>query len=267
MAGMLFTGNAIFTSIAVGAMLMVAVALIGSLSILPAMLSKLGDRVDRGRIPYLGRRGHRESRIWGFVLDRVLRRPLLAALLSGGALLALAAAGADAAHAAAELHRPAAVAADRPHLRADPDRVPRRADAGDRRRQGGRRDRAAGAAGARGAAGEGARRPARCRSRSTTEVNPARTVATVSIPLAGNGDNARRSRRCETLRNDVIPRDDRCRPRHDRRGDRRDGRHARLQRADEEPRAARLRLRARPLLPAPARDLPVARDPGRRRCC
>ncbi|HVV57206.1 MAG TPA: MMPL family transporter, partial [Gaiellaceae bacterium] len=42
MAGMLFTGNAIFTSIAVGAMLMVAVALIGSLSILPALLSKLG---------------------------------------------------------------------------------------------------------------------------------------------------------------------------------------------------------------------------------
>ena len=42
MAGMLFTGNAVFTSIAVGAMLMVAVALIGSLSILPALLSKLG---------------------------------------------------------------------------------------------------------------------------------------------------------------------------------------------------------------------------------
>ncbi len=48
MAGMLFTGNAVFTSIAVGAMLMVAVALIGSLSILPAMLSKLEHRVDKG---------------------------------------------------------------------------------------------------------------------------------------------------------------------------------------------------------------------------
>ena len=53
---MLFTGNAVFTSIAVGAMLMVAVALIGSLSILPALLSKLGHRVDKGRIPFLGRR-------------------------------------------------------------------------------------------------------------------------------------------------------------------------------------------------------------------
>jgi RND superfamily putative drug exporter len=90
MAGMLFTGNAIFTSIAVGAMLMVAVALIGSLSILPALLGKLGHRVDRGKIPLLARRGDGESRVWGFVLDRVMRRPAVAALLSGGALVALA---------------------------------------------------------------------------------------------------------------------------------------------------------------------------------
>ena len=90
MAGMLFTGNAVFTSIAVGAMLMVAVALIGSLSILPAVLAKLGHRVDKGRIPYFGRRSGGESRVWSFVLDRVMRRPALAAALSGGALLALA---------------------------------------------------------------------------------------------------------------------------------------------------------------------------------
>jgi uncharacterized membrane protein YdfJ with MMPL/SSD domain len=90
MAGMLFTGNAVFTSIAVGAMLMVAVALIGSLSILPALLSRLGHGVDRGRIPFLARRGGGESRLWGFVLDRVLRRPVVAAVLSGGVLVALA---------------------------------------------------------------------------------------------------------------------------------------------------------------------------------
>jgi RND superfamily putative drug exporter len=89
MAGMLFTGNPVFTSIAVGAMLMVAVALIGSLSILPALLAKLGHRVDKARIPLLGRRRSGESRIWGFVLDRVMRRPALAAVLSGGALVAL----------------------------------------------------------------------------------------------------------------------------------------------------------------------------------
>src|SRR3954451_17896790 len=77
MAGMLFTGNAVFTSIAVGAMLMVAVALIGSLSLLPALLAKLGRRVDRGLIPILGGRAGRESRVWGFVLDHVPRRPVL----------------------------------------------------------------------------------------------------------------------------------------------------------------------------------------------
>lgn len=91
MAGMLFTGNAVFTSIAVGAMLMVAVALIGSLSILPALLGRLGHRVDKGRVPLLGRRsGAGESRAWGCVLDRVMRRPVVAAVLSAGALLALA---------------------------------------------------------------------------------------------------------------------------------------------------------------------------------
>src|SRR6185437_15373559 len=54
MAGMFFSGSAVFTSIAVGSMLMVAVALIGSLSVLPAVMSTLGDRVNRGRIPFLG---------------------------------------------------------------------------------------------------------------------------------------------------------------------------------------------------------------------
>src|SRR4029077_7728838 len=90
MAGMLFTGNAIFTSIAIGAMLMVAVALIGSLSILPALLSKLGDRVNRGRLPLVGRRSPGESRFWSTVVDAVLRRPVISAVLSGGALFLLA---------------------------------------------------------------------------------------------------------------------------------------------------------------------------------
>jgi uncharacterized membrane protein YdfJ with MMPL/SSD domain len=91
MAGMLLTGNAIFTSIGVGAMLMVAVALIGSLSILPALLSKLGDRINKGRIPLLARRtGGGDSRVWGAILDRVLHRPWVSTIVAGGALVALA---------------------------------------------------------------------------------------------------------------------------------------------------------------------------------
>src|SRR3954466_1832788 len=60
---------------------------------LPAVLSKLGDRVDGGRVPFVSRlkpseRG--ESRFWGAIVDRVLARPLVSFLLSGGVLVALA---------------------------------------------------------------------------------------------------------------------------------------------------------------------------------
>jgi RND superfamily putative drug exporter len=92
MAGMFLTGNKVFTSIAVGTMLVVAIAVLGSLTVLPALLSKLGDRVEKGKIPILHRlrRADGEGRIWGAVLDRVLRRPVLATVAAGGLLVALA---------------------------------------------------------------------------------------------------------------------------------------------------------------------------------
>jgi len=93
MAGMFLTGNATFMSFAVGTILVVAVAMLGSLTVLPAVLSKLGDRVEKGRVPLIGRLrrgGDGESRIWGAILDRVLRRPLVSALVAGGLLIALA---------------------------------------------------------------------------------------------------------------------------------------------------------------------------------
>jgi uncharacterized membrane protein YdfJ with MMPL/SSD domain len=92
MAGMYFTGDNGFASMATGTILVVGVAMIGSLTVLPAMLSKVGDRIDKGRIPFLGKRMAQrdESRVWSAILNRVLRRPLVAALLSGGVLLALA---------------------------------------------------------------------------------------------------------------------------------------------------------------------------------
>ncbi len=92
MAGMFLTGNKVFTSIAVGTMLVVAIAVLGSLTVLPALLSKLGDRVEKGRIPILHRlrRADGEGRVWGAVLDRVLRRPVVAVVAAGGLLVALA---------------------------------------------------------------------------------------------------------------------------------------------------------------------------------
>ena len=92
MAGMYFTGSATFSSFATGTILVVAVAMVGSLTVLPALLSKLGDRVDKGRIPLLHRLRSRRggARLWSAVLDRVLARPKLAALLATSVLVALA---------------------------------------------------------------------------------------------------------------------------------------------------------------------------------
>src|SRR5213076_3645788 len=77
----------------VATILVVAIAMLGSLTVLPALLSRLGDGVGRGRVPLVSRlrRDDGEGRIWGAIIDRVLRRPLLSAVLAGGLLLALAA--------------------------------------------------------------------------------------------------------------------------------------------------------------------------------
>ena len=92
MAGMFFTGDKDFASFAVATMTVVAVAMLGSLTVLPALLSKLGDNVDRVRVPFLNRlrRDDGEGRIWGAIIDRVLRHPALSVTLAGGLLVALA---------------------------------------------------------------------------------------------------------------------------------------------------------------------------------
>ncbi len=92
MAGMLLSGDKTFMSISVATMLVVGVAMVGSLTVLPAMLALLGDKVDRGRVPLLHRLRRRdgESRIWRALLTRVLRRPALSAALAVTVLLGLA---------------------------------------------------------------------------------------------------------------------------------------------------------------------------------
>ena len=91
-SGMFFGGSAVWTSVAIGTILVVAIAVVGSLTVLPATLAWLGDRVEKGRIPFLARRREStESRVWGGIVDRVVRRPLLSAALAGGLLAALAA--------------------------------------------------------------------------------------------------------------------------------------------------------------------------------
>ena len=92
MAGMFLTGDKTFSSLALATILVVAVAVLGSLTVLPAVLSRLGDNVDRARVPFVGRlrRDDGEGRIWGAIVDRVLRRPVVSAIVAGGLLVALA---------------------------------------------------------------------------------------------------------------------------------------------------------------------------------
>ncbi len=117
MAGLLFAGSKIFESLGIGAMIVVSMSMIGSLTVLPALLGRLGDRVDRGLIAvvaaaimalvrrrprllvrlatrrtFLQRaKGDRlESRLWGLLLRPSLRHPLVAAGTSTTLLVALA---------------------------------------------------------------------------------------------------------------------------------------------------------------------------------
>jgi uncharacterized membrane protein YdfJ with MMPL/SSD domain len=91
-AGMMVVGDPTFRSIGIGTMIVVAVAIIGSLSVLPAMMHRLGANVEKGRLPFLNRISANtgESRFWGAILRPVMRHPAISVVLAGGALFALA---------------------------------------------------------------------------------------------------------------------------------------------------------------------------------
>jgi uncharacterized membrane protein YdfJ with MMPL/SSD domain len=91
MFGMLLVPSSIMRSLAAGAILVGITSVLAALTLLPALLGLLRDRVDRLRIPYAGRRGSGgEGRFWGAVVDRVLRRPALSLAVSAGVLVLLA---------------------------------------------------------------------------------------------------------------------------------------------------------------------------------
>ncbi|MGB0096107.1 MAG: MMPL family transporter [Solirubrobacteraceae bacterium] len=93
MAGMYLAGAPTFQSFATGTILVVAVAVVGSLTVLPAILAWLGDRVEKGRIPYLARRRKwnvSERGAWSRILNPVLRHPVVAVVVAGGLLVFLA---------------------------------------------------------------------------------------------------------------------------------------------------------------------------------
>jgi uncharacterized membrane protein YdfJ with MMPL/SSD domain len=98
MAGMMLAGDPTFTALGIGAILVVAVAMIGSVTVIPALLSGSGKWLERGRIPFLGKRMaanrgrdmSQGSRGWNAILNPVLGHPKVAAGLATALLVALA---------------------------------------------------------------------------------------------------------------------------------------------------------------------------------
>jgi RND superfamily putative drug exporter len=97
LAGLVMTGLSMFTSMALATMAVVGIAMIGSVTVLPAVLTLLGDKVEKGRIPFVGKRMARRaaarpagSGLWGAIARVVTRRPLAWLVLVVVALGALA---------------------------------------------------------------------------------------------------------------------------------------------------------------------------------
>jgi putative drug exporter of the RND superfamily len=94
MFGLLIIPNTIFRSLATGAILVGVTSVLAALTLLPAVLSLLGDRVNSLRIPVIGRGAERgtgaEGRFWGSIVRGVMRRPVVSLVVSVGVLLALA---------------------------------------------------------------------------------------------------------------------------------------------------------------------------------
>jgi uncharacterized membrane protein YdfJ with MMPL/SSD domain len=205
MSGMFLTGDKTFGSFALATIMVVAIAVLGSLTVLPALLSRLGDRVNTARVPLVHRLQRPQGgRVWGWTLDRVLRRPLLAALTSAGLLVALAlpalgmktvVPGVEALPQGLNVvqvynrleaafpgeQEPAIVVVEAPSV---DDPIVEKGIADLRR-----------VAVASGKAHEPI----------TIDVNDKRTIARIAVPIVGNGSNEESRVAVTTLREDVIP--------------------------------------------------------------
>ena len=204
--GLFLTGNATFKGVAEATVLVVAIAVLGSVTVLPALMSLLGDRIEKGRVPIVAklRRAEGESRAWRAVLRLVLRRPGRSALIAGGALalLALPLIGMKTAlpsNSDLPKNLPVVQTFDRlstafPGGSQPAYVVVAAANVNTSAVQAGLRAMSAKAA----ATGE-------MSAALTTRVNKAGTVAEVSIPLNGDGSNSTSVHALKALRGTVIP--------------------------------------------------------------
>ena len=206
MAGMYLAGDKTFASMATGTILVVAVAMLGSLTVLPALLSKLGDRVMKARVPFVARRRESgaEPRIWGAVVDRVLRAPVVAMLIAGGAVVALAipAFGLHTATPGLQgLPKGLPIVQTLNRIEAAFPGGPMPASVVIEARHVNSPQVQSGIAGLeRQALATGL-----IHQPFTVQTNPAHDVAVVSMPLSGKGTDALSDRALDALRSDVIP--------------------------------------------------------------
>ena len=204
MAGMFLTGDAGFASFGVATMTVVAVAMLGSLTVLPALLSKLGDGVDRARVPFVHRfrRSDGEGRIWGAIIDRVLRRPVLSVALAGGLLIALAVP-------ALQLHTAEASIDSYPQkFLTSYNRVKAAFPGTEIAANVVIKTPNVEAPGVRDAIGQLKRRALATGVMNEpidVDVNPAKTVASVSIPVEGNGTDSTSNAALAALREEIVP--------------------------------------------------------------
>ncbi|MFF3754050.1 MMPL family transporter [Streptomyces sp. NPDC002018] len=202
MAGMFLSGLMLFKGFALATILVVFIAMIGSVTVLPALLAWLGDRVEAGRVPFLNRRGKKNARkgaresgaLAGALLRPVLARPKLFAVASAAVLVALAvpALGMKTESLGMEKQFGSGSELTVAHRNITetfpggpaPARVVVKADD-------------IGAAGVRKALG---RFPA-----DTVTVHPERNIAEIEVPLAGNGSDARSKAALSELRDERLP--------------------------------------------------------------
>jgi uncharacterized membrane protein YdfJ with MMPL/SSD domain len=205
MAGMFLTGDQTFSSFAMATIMVVAIAVLGSLTVLPALLSRLGDKVNRARVPLLHRlQRPGGGRGWSWILDRVLKRPVVSVAVSAGVLVALAlpALGMKTVVPGAEAF-PKDLDAVKVYDRlqdafpgeAEPAMVVVKAPSVDRPEVAASID----------ALRERALATGQVHKPITVDVNQARTVAQIELPIGGSGSDDTSYAAVSTLRNEVVP--------------------------------------------------------------
>jgi len=206
MSGMFLMGSITFSSFAIGTVLVVAISIVGSLTVLPAVLSKLGDSVDRGRVPLLHRLRAKdgESRFWGPIVSVVLRRPVLFGGAAAALLIALATP-------AFSLHTVNPGAQGLPHdlpVMKVYERAQKAFPGGPLPAQvviSARDVTAAPVATAIRSLERAAVASGQMQQPITVDISASRQAARVNIPLAGTGTDAASNRAVDTLRDRVIP--------------------------------------------------------------